>query len=427
MKHGVWLAALVGASLPCAQAQTDTPASRSGELKFAVEVVHAEAEFFQRDEAPDRGLWLRVEPGLKWQPARGLEVQATLQLEAYRQSGDPNYSDTEVEPADSFVRWRRSGARFTLGAQTAIWGRIDETPLIDRVSRVDLTRGPLDSLEDRRSPNWALRWEQSWGDLKSDVMLLPHALGARLPDERSVWSPVNPRSGEIVGIDTSPELRAFVRGATIKEDVDGAGGAAVRMTRTGVPPFDFGATLGRVRQPLPYYRADLADNTLTAVYPWQTFAGVDVEWVNGGQTWRSELVVTDGVPATAPDGRMRSGRSIEWAAGLEMFPGGGETRLNLQLVARHVDVDGPTLELKRYVGVNGEIESSFDQGRWKFGIRFAGGLNVHDTYLSPKLSYVGWEPHEFYVAAHVFSGAAQTFGGYYRDNDLIAVGVKTRF
>jgi hypothetical protein len=397
-------------------------------VRFGLDAAQVEADLFLRGAAPDHSLWLRVDPNVQWQPQRGLELRAGVRLDAYRQSGRPEFADTEVEPADTYVRWRQGSARFTVGAQTMIWGRVDELPLIDRVSRVDLARGPLDRLEDRRLANWALRWEQNWGDIKSDLIVLPHTLGARLPDARSAWSPVNQASGEVLGIAAPPALQAFVRGADVREDGHGAGGAAWRLTRTGVPPLDFGVTFGRVRQPLPYYRTDFLAQTLTATYPWQTFGGVDAEWVAGGLTWRTELVATDGVPATALDGRMLTGRSLEWAGGMEWFPGGGETRLNLQLVARHLNgVDERTLELKRYVGVNGELATTLGQGRWKLSARFASGLDVHDVYLSPKLSYVGWEPHEFYIAAHYFAGAPRTVGGFYRDNDLIAVGVKTRF
>ncbi len=62
-------------------------------------------------------------------------------------------------------------------------------------------------------------------------------------------------------------------------------------------------------------------------------------------------------------------------------------------------------ELNEYYGANGEIETSFGQGRWNAGLRFFGGFNVNDLYLKPELSYVGWEPYELYVAVTIISMA----------------------
>jgi hypothetical protein len=83
--------------------------------------------------------------------------------------------------------------------------------------------------------------------------------------------------------------------------------------------------------------------------------------------------------------------------------------------------------LKEYYGANGEIETSFGQGRWRAGMRFRSGFNVKDVYLSPKLNYVGWEPHERYVAAHYFDGEARTLGGFHQNHSLITLGLRSKF
>ncbi len=49
-----------------------------------------------------------------------------------------------------------------------------------------------------------------------------------------------------------------------------------------MPPFDFGLTLAHTRQSLPYYRIDPAEPSLTAIQPYTSFAGVDVEFATGG-------------------------------------------------------------------------------------------------------------------------------------------------
>jgi hypothetical protein len=379
-------------------------------------------------EHPDSSAsaWLRATPYLQWQPARAWEFRASLRLDAVRQSGSVAYSDANAELDETWVRWRSGDTKLSAGLQTILWGRVDGVPLIDRVSRVDISRVLLDDLPERRDPQAALRWEQALGDWTLDAVLLPDFQGAELPDADSIWNPLNRRSGRVLGIAMQPALAALVRTGRVDQDDGGDGGGALRLTRTG-EPFDVGFTLGRTRQSLPYFRPDFQRGTLTAVHPFNSFAGVDAEWVSAGATWRTELVFSRGVPLTTPLGQAVDARALEWVGAVEFFPGGGDTRVNLQLVSRRLHVDGSVLELTSYLGVNGEVETVFGQGRWKLGLQFASGLSVHDLYLSPRLSYTGFEPHEITLSLHGFRGNERTLGGFYQHNAYVALGVRTQF
>lgn len=379
------------------------------------------------DEAPaDTAAALRLKAYATWQPSAQWELRLGLQADSDLQRGGPARStDERLAFGDTFVRMRQGDTRLTFGAQTIVWARVDAVPLMDRVSRVDLRRGVLDDLNDRRLPLPALRWEQSFGDNKLDAVVLADFRGARIGPRNSIWNPVDSRRGAIFGVDLDPITSAFVRAAPVIEDDHGRGGAALRYSHTG-DPFDFGLTVARTRQSLPYYNLEPALGRIQAVHPYNSFVGVDAEFVGGGMTWRTELGVTDGVPLTGLDGAMKRTRALDWVGGVEIAPG-GDARINLQLVARSYRIDQPVLQLKNYYGVNGEAEMPFDQGRWKVGVRFASGLNVHDTYLAPKISFVGWEPHELYLVARRLSGESRTIGGFFGGNDMIAIGIKTRF
>jgi hypothetical protein len=342
--------------------------------------------------------------------------------------GLADHKEMLADYGDTYVRYRNGDSRLTVGAQTIIWGRADEIPLADRVSRADLTRFVLDDLPDRRRAQLAARWEQNLGGYKLDAVWLPLFRGAQLPDVESVWSPINRVTGQALGIESSPALSAFLSTARVDEDEHGSGGGALRLTKTG-EPFDFGLTLARTRQSLPYYRVDLGGSLLTAVHPFNNFLGADMELVKGGITWRMELGYTDDVPVTlnVPTASMDKTRSLDWIGAMEFFPGGKDTRINLQLVAHALQIDRSILELKEYYGANGEIETTFGQGRWKAGARFFSGLNVHDVYINPRISYVGWEPHEIYLSAHYFDGESRTLGGFHEDHSMITLGLRTRF
>jgi hypothetical protein len=418
-------------ALPPPAAQPRKPSTHGFKpaLKYGIDDLLLEAGGLPDAPEADTYSTLRASAYVLWQPSRNWELRAGARLDGMAQDGGlADHDEMLADYTDTYVRYRNGDTRLTLGAQTVIWGRADEIPLADRVSRVDLTRFVLDDLPDRRRAQLAARWEQTFGDYKLDAVWLPLFRGAQLPDIASVWSPINRGTGQVVGIAPSPALAALVGAARIDEDEHGSGGGALRLTRTG-EAIDFGVTLARTRQSIPYYRvggSPLAP-TLSAVHPYNDFVGGDLELVRGGLTWRMEAGYTGNVPVTLPTAAMDTAHALDWIGALEFFPGGKDTRVNLQLIAHALRTDRDILELKEYYGANGEVETSFGQGRWKAGLRFAGGFNVHDVYLSPKLGYVGWEPHELYVAAHYFDGEDRTLGGFHQDHSLITLGLRTRF
>lgn len=412
---------------PAARSRRSAARGFKPELKWGVDDLLLEGGGLPDAREADTYSTLRASAYLSWQPSREWELRAGARLDGMAQAGGrADHDEWLADYTDTYLRYRSGNTRLTLGAQTIVWGRVDEVPLADRVSRVDLTRFSLDELADRRRAQLALRWEQNFGDYKLDAVALPLFRAAQLPDSESIWNPINRTTGRIIGLEPGPAVAALVGVARVDEDEHGSGGGALRMTKSG-GPLDFGLTVARTRQSLPYYRLDPATLRLTAVHPYNTFVGADLEIERGGVVWRMELGYTDDVPFTRPDAAMRRGEALDWVGAAEFFPGGGDTRVNLQLVAHALHTRQGTLELNEYYGTNGEVETRFSNGRWKAALRFAAGINVEDFYLGPRLSYLGWEPHEFYVAAHYFEGEGRTLGGFQEDHSLITLGMRTRF
>ncbi|HWR78200.1 MAG TPA: hypothetical protein VN283_13440, partial [Thiobacillus sp.] len=182
-------------------------------------------------DAPEADTYstLRASAYLLWQPSRNWEFRAGARLDGMTQDGgSADHREMLADYGDTYVRYRNGDTRLTLGAQTVVWGRADEIPLADRVSRADLTRFVLDDLPDRRRALPAARWEQSFGDFKLDAVWLPVFRGAQLPDVASVWSPINRSNGQVIGIAPSSALAALVGAARIEEDEHGSGGGALR-------------------------------------------------------------------------------------------------------------------------------------------------------------------------------------------------------
>lgn len=421
-RHRLWTAGL--ATLAAVAA---TPASPAG-LDASLGDLVLETGHFSRSSAPDTGFWLRASPSVTWRPAPAVEFRAGAQLAIDHEDSEPG--STRREQAilgETYVRVRLGQTRLTAGLQRILWGRVDEVPLADRVSRVDASRLLLDDLPNRRLPSAALRFEQDFDTLKVDVVVLPQFTGANLAAPRGVWSPVDQTRGALLGIEAPPSLSAFIRSARLRSDDDGSGGAALRLTQTGASPIDWGVTVARTRQSLPYYVADIAANTLTATHPYVRFAGAEMEFAADEATWRSEFGVAWDVRATTPSGQVLRTRSLDWIGAVEFFPGGEDTRVTLQLVARELSTRADILELRRYAALAGEVETSLDRGRWKLAMRFNSGLNVHDTYLAPEVTFAGWEPHQIYLGYHHFNGESRTLGGFHKDHDLLTLGLRIRF
>lgn len=435
----------------------DEPAARSQKAKsvkkkktaakgavFKIDRLRLESGVFLDGTAPDSSNYAHAAMSFNWQPDRQWEFQLGGRLDGYLQTGSPDFGRMRADYTENFIRWRGQGARFTVGTQNILWGRTDEIPPIDRLSRVDLNRFILDGLPDRRRAVPAVRLEKFFDDLKADLVWAPKFQKATLPPWESAWHPVDRRRGRIIGVEPSPALTYLVQNGSFSEDNHGAGGGGIRITQAG-GGFDWGLSLQRARQSAPYYQlnpalrvpllsgsaaaalASVTGPTFTAIHPMSTVAGAELELQGAGATWRVEAAYSSDVPATTQDLRYLTKSALDLVAGAEFFPGDGETRATIQLAAHQLRTNELLLERKNFYGVTGELEHPFGQGRWRANLRFVAGINHRDRYLNPKLAYLGFEPYELYLGAHFFSGDDRGLGGFHRDHEMIVLGWQVRY
>lgn len=345
-------------------------------------------------------------------------------LDAHAQYGDRDFDRVRLDYTENYLRWQREDVRVTLGTQNVLWGRVDEISPTDRMSRVDFSRAVLDKLPDRRRAVPAIRAEYFGAGFRLDGVLLPVFDEAVMPHTRSVWNPVDTVNGRILGIGNQPALM----GARVaKADINGAGGGGLRLTAEG-DGFDYGFSLQRIRQSQPYYRViPGAPVVLQAVHPFSTVLGAELETERLGATWRMEVALSSDAPLTTQAFQYRTDPALDVVIGAEFFPGDSETRVTLQLAAQRIMTNQAVLDRTRLYSFTGEIEHPFANGRWRADLRFAMGLNDRDLYLNPRLTYTGIDQQEIYLAAHLFSGAANTLGGFYRRNDSLVVGWQGKF
>lgn len=402
-----------------AKAKTKSKRKQEGVWKFNLDQVRATAGLYTDDPGPNTSADFSAAVSAKMKNG-SWEFVLGARADAQTQSGTPDFSRAKLDYAENYVSWRGDETRWTVGAQNVLWGRVDEISPIDRMSRVDLTRLILDKQPERRRAVPAVRMERFMGDYKLDAVWLPVFDAAVMPHRDSAWNPVDTVNGRIIGIGSVP----LAIGALVRNDEHGSGGGGIRMTRTG-GDMDYGMSLQRVRLSLPYYR--LGAGVLTGVHPYTWIVGGEVETQQAGATWRGELAWSSDVPVTNPLGQMRSETGWDMVIGSEFFPGDAETRVTLQLAGHKTAADMPILDRDQWLAMTGEVEHPFAQGRWRFNARFSAGLDKQDVYINPKLTFLGIDQHQFFLAAHIFSGADKTLGGYYKDKDLIELGWIAKF
>ncbi len=395
-------------------------ATSAAELRLEQASLAAELDIAPRAEVAAGTLDLRGQ--LRSSLTLGAwEAVAGARLEARWQGGENDLTAQRLDSEELLLRWRNSDSRVTIGAQQLLWGRVYELPPSDRLSRVDFRRLLLDPLSQRRLPVTALRLEQFGTDYKLDAVWLPHFEPARLPNADSLWFPIDTEQGRVLGIGAMP----LVRGAHIRPDDPGGHGGGLRLTASGAG-LDYGLSLQRSRQSLPYYRASLG--RLTAIYPYSTVLGAELEGEWAAGCWRLEAAWSSDQPLTAwKRFRYHTVPALDWVAGIELHPGDGDTRVNLQLAGHRADNRVAVLDRTESYNLNGELTQPLGHGRWRANLRFLLGIDQPEHYLNPEIAWLGTPPHRITLAAHLFGGAEQTVGGYYARNDLITLGWEVRF
>ena len=416
---------------------------------FSIGLDKARIEYgnlYKSDSTADTSNYGHLAFSANWKQSPRWETQLSGRLDWYHQTGDPQVDEKKLDYGESFVRFRGDSYRLTAGTQKVIWGRIDEVPPTDRMSRVDSARGILDPLAERRRALPAIRLEGFHEGYKLDAVLLADFRKAFLPEKDSVWYPINQTQGTLLGFEKTPLLESLVKNGSITEkEPSGIAGYGVRMSNTGAH-FDYAVTVQRNRQSLPYWQlnsevrgallsgadpitaiASSSEATFRARYPRAWVVGGDLGFEALDATWRFEAAWISDTPVTRTDLRYDQVDSANWAAGFEFYPGDSDFRVNLQLVGVNM-IDAPSvLDRKNTYNFNGSVHGEFGNNRWRMDTRFFVGLDAKDNYVNPEITFIGWEPHEIYAAWHYFDGDDETIGGYWEDSSLLTLGLRTQF
>ena len=198
--------------------------------------------FYGSQSSVDTSNYGHLAVSAEWNPTSAWETRLAARVDWYKETGEPGTNEVELDYGDSFVRYRGESYRVTAGTQKVIWGRIDELPPTDRISRADISRGVLDPLADRRRAMPVLRFEGFQDGYKLDALWLPDFRKAALPEQDSIWYPINQTKGTIQGFESTPLQSTLVQLGSISDSApDGDGGFGLRLSNTG-QQFDYAVT-----------------------------------------------------------------------------------------------------------------------------------------------------------------------------------------
>ena len=266
----------VGPATRAETAQSGGPAQGAEAAGFQARADKLRLEYSPlvgSDESVDAVGYGNAEFSLAWNGSAQWEARLAGRVDAYLQTGEPEADDVELDYGESYLRFRGDDLRVTVGTQTVIWGRIDEIPPTDRLSVQDLSRFILDDLQDRRRARPMVRVEGFADKNKLELLWTPTFRGAELPEEDSIWYPIDRRRGEVLGLASDPLLRQVVRGALIDdEEPDADNGFGLRFSRTEAS-VDYALTAQQGRQSTPYFRYDAGAQHAGGALPERVVAG----------------------------------------------------------------------------------------------------------------------------------------------------------
>ncbi len=383
--------------------------------------------FNQSASAADRQAHLHGKAEFSWNKNQHWEYKVSARVDGFTETGEQSWDKLKLDYDDIYIRYRTDNAITTIGAQKVLWGRIDEMPPTDRLSTQDLRRFMLDDLAYRRLSSAAIRYERFFGNHKIDMVAMPTFRKSELPGKDSVWYPINRETGEIMGIETTPGLRALVQSTPIKnEESNSEGGAGIRFSSIN-ENLDYAITAQYGRQTNPGFRYNPSKHVIEAVYPRTWIIGTDFGIEALGGTIKFEGAWLSDVAVLKLDGGYDTAESINWGVAWEVFPGDGDGRLNLQITGINLQGTGDIFDKKEVYTFNGSYEVPFADNHWRFKTRFYAGLKDEDYYLNPELAFTGWDAQEIYLEAHWFDGDEGTPGGFHENNSLITAGWRVRY
>ncbi|MCB9980532.1 MAG: hypothetical protein H6863_05300 [Rhodospirillales bacterium] len=381
-----------------------------------------------------------LKPELSLRVGENWDIKTSVNLDRFTEHGDTDFVKTTARYDENYVRYGDEDFRITVGAQKAIWGRVDDAKPTDQLGSQDFRTFLLEDYEDRRQAIPAVRGEYYSGDYKLDGIFAFDLRPTELAERDSVWSFIDTDAGRTVLTLDDAALASVIQNATFAEDDGGIGGGGLRLSKTG-EVFDYAVTAQRLRQTIPFYEinsalldaveggtplpvalATVPGATITTRHPWTWLVGGDFAVPLEDMIFRFEGAWMNNFPVYTTSLRRSGANSFQAVAGIEFYPGDGDLRVIMQGSAQILHGAENILGRQEIYGMNGSLEQEFAQARWVANFDYFMGFDNYDLFLHPKLTYQGFDSHKFYLEGYYFDGNQVTTGGFFSDNSLVMAG-----
>lgn len=367
-----------------------------------------------------------------------------------------DWDDWDLDLHEAYFHWSDGPLEMRLGKQIVRWGKTDQLSPVDVLNPEDLREGITWETEDRKIPVWMARLKAFRGPFGLEGVLVPF---------------FEPHDVNIFGTDWAVfrHLKAAVAADPlvpdrVKDAVDGIEAHRREPARTlenaqwgtrltartngwdlAVSVFQgFDPTPHIARFPLRNIRVDgtFSRESIQKALLTGIFTGEDVEvrykrfrmiGFDFETTWKDlglrgeaahfsdRSFLTDSLTSTT--------RPAFFAVVGADYAGPDGWYANLQLAYERIggNTDRILYFEKDNLSLNGEVSKELLRGDLEARLRFLLMLTDGGSYWNPSLTYLRFRPLSLTFGLNLFAGPADTFLGFFRENDQAVVSVRYDF
>ncbi len=362
----------------------------------------------------------------------------------------------DLDLHEGYLHWSDGPLEIRLGKQIVRWGKTDQLSPVDVLNPEDLREGITWEMEDRKIPVWMSRLRAFRGPFSLEAVFVPF---------------FEPHDMNIFGTDWAV-FRHLKRAVTewtgvpdeVKESVEGIRAHRLEPARTlenvqygtrlttGIHGWDlavsafygFDPSPHIARFPVENIRVDAAVSreTIERALGSGVFTGKDVEmqykrsrmlgfdfettWKNLG--FRGEAAYFSGRSFLTESLTSTAQPVFLTVLGAD-YAGFQGWYANLQIAYERIrgDTDGILYFQRENLSLNGEISKELLRGDLQARLRYLVILTDGSSYWNPSLTYLRFRPLSFTFGLNFFAGPADSFMGFYGDNDQVHMTLRYDF
>jgi hypothetical protein len=367
-----------------------------------------------------------------------------------------DWNDWDLDLHEAYLHWSDGPLEVRLGKQIVRWGKTDQLSPVDVLNPEDLREGITWETEERKIPVWMARMKTFRGPFSLEGVLVPIFEPHDMNIFGTDWAVFRHLKGAVADDPLVPDI--------VKDAVDGIEARRREPARTlenvqwgtrltarthdwdlAVSAFQgFDPTPHITRFPIRNIRVDgtFSRESIESALSTGVFTGEDVEvrykrfrmiGFDFETTWKDLGLRGEAAyfsdRAFLTDSLTSSTRPVFFGVLGADYAGPDGWYANLQLAFERIggDTDRILYFEKENLSLNGEVSKELLRGDLEARLRFLLMLTDGGSYWNPSLTYLRFRPLSLTFGLNLFAGPADTFLGFFRENDQAVVSVRYDF